>query len=168
MSQSQKLILWLAQGFGIGRVPWAPGTFGSVLGIGFFALLLWPGNGWIMAGGIIVSIGVSVWLCGEGEKILGKTDPGSVVMDEVVAIPICFSGWLIARPEPWPSVGALFVDHWWVVLAAFVLFRFFDIAKPWPVGASQRLPGGLGITIDDILAAVYVSLILAAAAKIGW
>src|ERR1043165_372016 len=74
-------VLWLAQGFGIGRIPFAPGTFGSILGLGWFALLLLAGNFWIYLGGTILGLAVSVWLCGAGEKILNQKDPGSVVMD---------------------------------------------------------------------------------------
>jgi phosphatidylglycerophosphatase A len=155
------VVLWLAQGFGIGRIGFAPGTFGSVLGVGWFALLLGSGSVWIMAVGIAAGLGVSVWLCGEGERILGKPDPGSVVMDEVTAVPVCFLGWLWTLGGPWPGALALFRDHWGVVISVFVLFRIFDIAKPWPVGRSQSLPGGWGITVDDALAGVYVALILA-------
>jgi phosphatidylglycerophosphatase A len=153
------VVLWVSQGFGIGRIPFMPGTFGSVLGVGWFALLLAAGNVWVLAAGMVAGIGASVWLCGEGERILGKKDPGSVVMDEVTAIPVCFLGWLWMAPGPWPSVPALFEKHWGVVVLVFVLFRVFDIAKPWPVGRSQSLPGGWGITVDDVLAGVYVALI---------
>ena len=167
MIPQRPIILWLAQGFGIGRIPFAPGTFGSILGIGLFAVLLWTGSPWVLAGGIIAGIALSIWLCGEGEKILGIRDPGSVVMDEVIAIPICFTGWLLMRGAPWPTPVTLFTDHWRVVIIVFALFRLFDITKPWPVGKSQALPGGLGITIDDVLAAVYVNAVMVIGMLVG-
>src|SRR4051794_2857553 len=82
----QGLILWLAQGFGIGRIPIMPGTFGSVVGIGWVMLLLVPHNFWVYVAGTIVGVFVSVWLCGAGEKILKQKDPSSVVMDEIIAM----------------------------------------------------------------------------------
>jgi phosphatidylglycerophosphatase A len=147
----------------VGRIPFAPGTFGSVLGLGVLALLMAPGSWWVLGGGIVLGAVLSVWLCGESEKILGKTDPGCVVADEVIAIPLCFVGWLAWGQGVMPSVTMLFVDHWPVALAGFGLFRLFDIWKPWPVRQSQRLPGGWGVTVDDLLAAVYVNLVL-----MGW
>ena len=156
--------LWLAQGFGIGRIPVAAGTFGSALGLGWFGLLLAPGNLWIFLAGALVGIGLSVWLCGEGERILQKKDPGSVVLDEVAAIPVCFLGWVgwcVAKTGSVPAPGYFWAQgHWPMTLGVFALFRLFDIAKPWPVKQSQSLPSGWGITIDDLLAAGYVNLVV--------
>src|SRR5262245_53097009 len=84
------LKLWLAQGFGIGRIPFAPGTFGSLLGLLWFALLISTSKLWVLIAGTLLGLGLSVWLCGEGERILKQKDPGSVVLDEVAAIPLCF------------------------------------------------------------------------------
>ncbi len=159
------IALWLAQGLGVGRIPVAPGTFGSLAGIGFTALLLIPGNaGWYLAG-VLVSVALSVWACGEAERVLEQKDPGSVVLDEIVAMPLCYAGWLIwhaTQHGGWLRPGELFRGGGLLVtLAIFAAFRFFDILKPWPVGRSQALPAGWGITADDLLAAVYVNLILA-------
>jgi phosphatidylglycerophosphatase A len=157
--------LWIAQGFGVGRIGVAPGTFGSILGLGWLAVLLsfqsWP----IFIIGNLAGIALSIWLCGEGERILGMTDPGSVVLDEIIAIPLCFAGWLAVaevRRHSWPGLE-YFAAHWLSSIGVFALFRFFDVAKPWPVRQSQVLPGGLGITIDDVLAAVYVNIVVLAA-----
>ncbi|HZI32000.1 MAG TPA: phosphatidylglycerophosphatase A, partial [Candidatus Binatia bacterium] len=79
------VMVWIAQGFGVGRIPFAPGTFGSVVGLLWFALLLWPGNLWFLVGGIIVGVLVSVWFCGAAEKALNQKDPSSVVLDEIAA-----------------------------------------------------------------------------------
>ena len=86
--------LWIAQGFGVGRIPRAPGTFGSLVGVLWFGLLLMPGSMGIFIGGTIAAIALSVWLCGAGEQLLGQKDPGSVVLDEIAALPVCFLGWV--------------------------------------------------------------------------
>ena len=160
-------ILWIAQGFGVGRIPFAPGTFGSLVGLLWFAVLLLPGNPWSGLGGMLAAIVLSVWLCGAAEKILNRTDPGSVVLDEIVAVPLCFAVWVgeyLWRRGVLPAPGVFFSrDNWPLTLSVFVAFRFFDVLKPWPVRQSQRLPGGWGVTIDDVLAAFYVNLLAALA-----
>ena len=156
-----EFLLWVAQGFGLGRIPVAPGTFGSVLGVFWFELLLATGSFWALVIGTIAGLGVSVWLCGIGERLLGKKDPGSVVLDEIAAMPICFFSWVLIQiretgslPEP----GYFLSGRCWpLTLVVFALFRLFDVTKPWPVRQSQALPGGWGITIDDALAALYVN-----------
>ncbi len=157
-----KLKLWVAQGFGVGRIPAGPGTFGSIVGIGWFALLLALGHLWLFILGAAAAIAASVWLCGEGERILGQTDPGSVVLDEIAAMPLCFGTWLVvdwSRAGHLPSVQTAFSgQNWLIILAVFALFRLFDVTKPPPVRQSQALPGGWGVTVDDLLAAVYVNL----------
>jgi len=158
----ERLILWLAQGFGSGRAPVAPGTFGTVVGLAWFALLLWPGNLAFYVGGTLVGILVSVWICGEAEKILGQPDPGSVVLDEIVAIPVAFLGWVLmiqSQTVALPGPAIFFHDHWVITLGLFTAFRVFDIWKPWPVRQSQALPGGWGVTTDDVLAAAYVNAV---------
>ena len=165
------VLLWLAQGFGIGRVPVAPGTFGSVVGLGWFALLLMTGNVWLFGTGIIAGIVLSVWLCGVGEKILRQKDPGSVVMDEITAMPVCFAGWvgmIIYKTGMLPSAAYFFSKtHWLPTLGVFAAFRLFDVWKPWPVRQSQSLPGGLGVTVDDVLAAIYVCVLTLVVSAVG-
>jgi phosphatidylglycerophosphatase A len=156
--------LWIAQGFGVGRIPVAPGTFGSVVGVLWFGLLLMTGKLWLFTAGTFAAIALSVWLCGAAEKTLGKTDPGSVVLDEIAALPVCFCGWvaiLVCKTGALPAFSHFFTARTWpLTLGVFVAFRFFDVAKPWPVYQSQSLPGGWGVTIDDVLAAVYVNLVV--------
>jgi phosphatidylglycerophosphatase A len=157
----RSLVLFLAQGFAVGRIRMAPGTFGSAVGFGWFLLLLVPGNPWIFLWGSAAGVALSVWACGKAERFLGRPDPPSVVLDEIVALPLCFLSWVAwfgwkqgHLPAPAyflsgaPALGALGV---------FVAFRFFDIAKPWPVDNLQRLPGGWGVTLDDVMAAVYAN-----------
>src|SRR4051812_5299663 len=101
-----RLIVWLAQGFGSGRVPITPGTAGSFVGLFWFAALLATKSPIIFCIGVLLSIPLSCFLCGEGEKILKQKDPGSIVMDEIIAIPICFAGWLafsFFRKGIWPT-----------------------------------------------------------------
>ncbi len=155
--------VFVAQGFGIGRIPFAPGTFGSFLGLVWFAMLIATGNFWAYLAGCIEGIAFSIWLCDDAETILGETDPGSVVLDEIIAIPFCFLPWVASV---WWSGGALpSVEFFftgaalWKTLGLVVLFRVFDIWKPWPIRQIQRLPGGWGVTVDDLLAAVYVAVL---------
>jgi len=158
------LKLWVAQGFGVGRIPFAPGTFGSLVGLLWFALLLIPRTPWVFWGGTLAGIALSVWLSGEGEKLLKQKDPGSVVLDEIAAIPVCFAGWvgaLMWKTGRMPELDD-FLGHakWPLALGVLVAFRVFDIAKPWPVRQSQSLPGGWGVTVDDVLAAGYVNAVV--------
>jgi len=159
-ARKDELSLWLARGFDIGRIPVAPGTFGSLVGVLWFALLLVPGSLWLYLFGTLLGLAASVKCCGEAERILGESDPGSVVLDEIAAIPICFLPWVLLelwRLKSMPPVETFFSGHGlWMSVSIYVLFRVFDIWKPWPVRQSQNLPGGWGVTADDVLAAIYV------------
>ena len=157
------LVLWVAQGFGTGRIPIAPGTFGSLIGLLWFVLLVKTGCPACFFGGTLAGIALSIWLCGKGEQILKQTDPGSIVLDEIAAMPICFVPWLLRfwlRDSQWPRPEDFWQANGWAgMLIVFILFRLFDIAKPWPIRRSQNLPGGWGVTIDDVLAAVYAAIV---------
>ena len=157
------VVLGFAQGFGAGRIPGAPGTFGSLVGLLWFALLVATGNFWLYLTWTILGFAFSVWCCGLAEPLLNQTDPPSVVLDEIVAIPVCFLPWTASA---WIHQGTLPPPEWFFTStnlvftsAIFVLFRTFDIVKPWPIRQSQRLPGGWGVTVDDVLAALGVALI---------
>ncbi|HAM71848.1 MAG TPA: phosphatidylglycerophosphatase A [Verrucomicrobiales bacterium] len=169
-SRSDGWKLWVAQGFGVGRIPWAPGTFGSVAGLAWTAALLATGSPLLFAMGIVAGFGLSVWLCGEAERILGIQDPGSVVLDEIAALPLCFIPWIVTSTPAaggLPPVASLFTSlHGTLAIAGFLLFRLFDIWKPSPIRQSQRLPGGWGVTVDDFLAAAAAALLLAGLLKV--
>ncbi|MGC3972267.1 MAG: phosphatidylglycerophosphatase A [Pirellulales bacterium] len=146
---SQKLAVWLAVGFGSGWAPKAPGTFGTVVGLA----VAW------LVGRIespIVEAAVALGLCvaaipvvDAAMRVLGRgKDPGCIVLDEIVAMPIVF--FLIP------------MTSWMVVVAGFALFRLFDISKLPPAKQLERLPGGLGVMADDWAAAVYSHLALRA------
>lgn len=164
----KSIVLFLAQGCGLGRIPFAPGTFGSLGGLLWTALLLRTGNYWIYLGGTVAGALAAVWICGEAERILGKKDPQSIVLDEIVAVPLCFTFLFFAMAAmshaggwPVPSPELLFSREGWpVTLAAFAAFRLFDIWKPWPVRQAQSLRGGWGVVVDDLLAALYVNLLM--------
>jgi len=83
-----RFILWIAQGCFTGRIPVAPGTFGSLAGLLWVDALLATRSPWAFAAGALVGIACSVWFCGRAERILGQTDPGSVVLDEIAAMPV--------------------------------------------------------------------------------
>jgi phosphatidylglycerophosphatase A len=161
-----KLILWIARGFGAGLSPIAPGTVGSCLGLIWFLGLLALGHPGILLAAIGLSVIFSIWCCGAAEKLLNQTDPASVVLDEIVATPLCFAGWLIQvyrHEHALPAPGRfLDPDTWPIVLLTFVLFRAFDTLKPWPLRQCQTLPGGWGITADDLVATGYVNLCILA------
>jgi len=129
----------------VGRRLPAPGTWGSLAGLLYFRVFFSRLN-WAENLGISVVAGVvAACFCGLAERVLGKKDPGEVILDEFVAMPLCFLGWpmLVHR---WPV--------WTVLLGGFVLFRFFDILKPLGISRLQRLKGGWGVVIDDTAAAL--------------
>ncbi len=156
-------LLWVAQGFGVGRVPVAPGTFGTVIGLAWTVLLLAAHNWTVFIVGNLVGVLASVWFCDEAERILKSRDPGSVVLDEIVAMPLCFVMWALSHQLNTGRFLAprdlLAGNGWLVTLGLFAAFRLFDIWKPWPVRQSQSLRGGWGVTADDCLAAAYVNLL---------
>ena len=140
----------LAFGFGTGLAPIAPGTVGSLLGV----LLAWL----VIDLGIEIQIGIAVmlsvagiWICGESARRIGVHDHGGIVWDEICG---CYVTLLFAPPE---------ITAW---ALGFLLFRGFDIVKPWPIrDLDHRLGGGLGIMLDDLVAALYAAILLA---LYGW
>ena len=169
---SGSVVLWLAQGFGVGRLPLAPGLWGSVLGLGWCALLLAGGHWRWFAAGTVAAFFLSVFCCGVAERLLKEKDPGSVVLDEIMAMPFCFAGWIFHRwldTGHWPTVDYFLQPGVrWRVAGVFILFRVLDVWKPWPVRQSQALPGGWGVTVDDFLAAVYVNALVAVGLMLHW
>ncbi len=159
MSFGDKLIVFVAKGFGSGYVPKGPGTFGSIVGIAWFAILLSFNSLPIYLAGCIFGIPFSIWICGRAEKIMKAHDPSSVVMDEIIALPLCFLPLMFENELP--TVQTIFMENWWIPLTGFALFRVFDIAKPWPISKVQDLPGGLGVTADDVLAGFAAAIVMA-------
>lgn len=143
---------FLACGFGSGALPIAPGTFGTLAAIPLY-LLLQPLALWAYLGvtGMLFLAGIG--LCGSTARDFGVHDHGGIVWDEIVGYLVT----MIAAPPGWLWIAA-----------GFLLFRFFDILKPWPIRRLDRgVSGGLGIMVDDLLAGVYAALVMAALAAVG-
>ncbi len=142
---TRTVVAWATLG-PVGRRLPAPGTWGSVAGLLYFTAVFAGRVG--TAGNLLLSaIGgyLAVGICGEAESRIGRNDPGEVILDEFVAMPLCFLGWPhLLNPLP---ASAVF-------LAGLGLFRLFDIAKPFGISRLQSLPGGWGIVIDDTAAAL--------------
>ncbi len=139
-----QLILFIAQGAFSGRLPFAPGTAGTVVAVLLYWLLIRLPLAWYFIL-CIPAIIIAVWSADKAEKLLGKKDHPSIVVDEIV-------GYLIAM--------AIVPSGWGFVAAGFLLFRAFDILKPFPLGKLQDLHGGWGIVADDIGAGIYTNLVL--------
>lgn len=136
---------FFAFGFGSGLSPLAPGTVGTLAAIPLYLLLSGLSLPLYLLL-LLIAVAVGVWLCGESAERLGVHDHGGIVWDEFVGFWIT----MLAAPAGW----------WWIALG-FVLFRVFDIWKPWPIKRiDQQVKGGLGIMLDDVLAGLYALLLL--------
>lgn len=160
---------------GVGYLPLAPGTWGSLVAVGLYLALRVAVFGrfsnsletadaffhWMFLAGellmIVTASVLGVWAASRTERVLNIKDPGKVVVDEV-------AGQLIALlPVPFVVDGL-----WWVwIILAFILFRFFDIVKPYPARRFESLHGGLGIMADDIVAGVYAAIVVAIAIAVS-
>jgi phosphatidylglycerophosphatase A len=164
--------LFIATAAGLGYLPKAPGTWGSLVGLAFAAYNLWqskfvfaietpPNNGswsdvmthtsfisWQIGFCLAVSL-LGVWAADHAEKYFKTTDPQMVVVDEVSGQSIAYLGLLTAGPVP---------HYWKYLLLGFILFRVFDIWKPFPARQAEALPGGWGIMADDWIAGIYAAI----------
>ncbi|MBT3505536.1 MAG: phosphatidylglycerophosphatase A [Piscirickettsiaceae bacterium] len=138
-------VCFLGLGFGSGLAPKAPGTFGTIAAIPIYLLVQ---NLSLMLYIILTVIAfiVGIRICQQSADWLQKEDPSAVVWDEIVGYLVTMT----AAPQGWQ----------WIVLG-FVLFRIFDILKPWPISlADQKLHGGFGIMLDDVIAGIFASVLL--------
>ena len=134
----------LSSWFGVGRLPKAPGTFGSLAALP--VVLLMSGLGPVVgAVFLVVFVGLAIRAAAITEQVLGQRDPGVIVVDEV-------AGMLVAL--------YLLPATWGFLAGGFFLFRLFDIVKPFPIRRLERLPGGAGVVLDDVLAGVFANLAL--------
>ena len=140
-------ICFLGFGFGTGLAPVAPGTFGTLPALPLAGLLMACGLGpWGMTFMALALFVFGVYVCDYTEQALGIQDYGGIVWDEIVAMLLVLA---------WTPTG-----FWWWVLA-FVLFRLFDAIKPWPIRwFDQRVHGGFGIMLDDIIAALFTLAVM--------
>lgn len=154
MSFSDEVVLAFCRIGVAGLAPKAPGTWGTAMACVLAPFLFLP----LGFSGRSIELAAIFTLGGfaatRAEIILGQKDPGQVVIDELVGV------WLVLLPFPKPN--------FWMILAAFILFRIFDIIKPWPVRSSENwLPGGWGVMIDDALAGLWALLCLWVLYKLG-
>jgi phosphatidylglycerophosphatase A len=139
----ERLGLFVATFCGVGYAPVAPGTFGSAAGLVVWWLL--PASPMIQAAAIAVVFAAGSWGGNIAERHFGRTDPGQVVIDEVMGMLIT----LFMNPVGWKGA-----------LAGFLLFRVFDVIKPYPANRLEQLHGGVGVMADDGMAAIYANLAL--------
>jgi phosphatidylglycerophosphatase A len=146
VAEKRPAAVWIATCLGTGFAPIAPGTFGSLWGLGLVVVIgrlptPQPWKSMILALAALGLCAIGIGAAGEAEKFFGRKDPGQVVIDEVVGQMIT----LLARPDA----------SWEWLLAGFVLFRALDILKPFPARRLERAPAGWGIMLDDVAAGVY-------------
>ena len=141
------LATWLATWFGAGRLPWTPGTWGSLAALPLAWLLLALGGPWLLLIATALVFVLGLWAADRYMKAVGLHDPGAVVIDEVAG------QWLTLAIAPLDPLA---------FLLGFVLFRVADVLKPWPATwLDRRVGGAFGVMIDDVAAAVYAGGVLA-------
>jgi phosphatidylglycerophosphatase A len=144
---------------GVGYLPLAPGTFGSLVGLGIFLLLARLTTGAPLVAivlALIVAVTLAgIWAGSRIEQLSGRKDPGKVVVDEV-------AGQMISL------FPLTLFSHWstGLVILSFILFRFFAIVKPYPANRLQELDGGVGIMFDDLVAGVYGAVVISIISRI--
>ena len=148
----ERLAHVLAVWFGCGHFPVAPGTAGTVGAVPLYLLLRPRGPAAILIAAVVVTA-VGVWAAGIVERRVGTKDPQIVCIDEVAGVLVTWA----AAPPTWAGL-----------LAGFVLFRLFDQFKPWPARRAERLPGGLGVMADDVVAGAWGALVVLGARAVGW
>jgi len=145
MNFKEKAAVFLATGFYVGNIPFAPGTFGSLIGLGlcYFLAEIHLAAAIIAA---LLFIGLAIWISDAAERTLKRKDPGCIVIDEIAGMVVT----LIGLPFNIATV-----------MTGFILFRILDILKPFPIRVlDQRLSGGLGIVADDVVAGVFSNIII--------
>jgi phosphatidylglycerophosphatase A len=151
-----RLGLFIATCGYLGYVPVAPGTFGSAAGLVVLAAVRWSGSPALELAVIVLLFAVGVWSANAAERHFGGVDPAPVILDEVVGMLITLAF------LPVTITGAI---------VGFLLFRLFDVVKPWPANRLEALHGGLGVMADDAMAGVYGNVamrLLVVALPAGW
>lgn len=140
--RANPMVTFLATGLGSGMIRPYSGSWGSIPGVLIGWGLLRLGDDWLYVASTLAMIALSVWVSGKAEPLFGR-DSGRIVIDE-------FAGAFVAL------LGL--PTHWHIIIPVFVLFRIFDVVKPYPCRRLERLPGGWGVTADDVGAGVYTNL----------
>ena len=145
MNLTNKAAVFLATGFYIGKIPLAPGTFGSLIGLPLcFLLAEIKLSAAIIA--VLLIIAVAIWISNVAERTLELKDPGCIVIDEIAGMVVTLIG------LPFNLTTATI---------GFILFRILDILKPFPIRIlDKRLPGGLGIVADDVVAGIFANVLI--------
>ncbi|MCK5543349.1 MAG: phosphatidylglycerophosphatase A [Desulfobacterales bacterium] len=145
MTFKNKVIIFVATGGGLGKIPFAPGTFGTFAGI-LFVFILKIINPAYETFCVVTLIVFAIWIADEAEKILKQKDPGCIVIDEI-------AGYVVTMVSIPLSI--------YTIIAGFILFRFFDIIKPFPVKYfEKKFKGGPGIVLDDLVAGLLSAFVL--------
>lgn len=147
-----RLVTGLCTAGPVGTWGKAPGTNGTLVGLALYTVLFFPLG--LVAEALLIAalVALAIPICDEGERRMQKRDPGEMILDEIVAVPLCFLG-LKAQLAATGQV-------WLFMLLGFGLFRLYDILKPFGIRRLQRAPGGLGVVLDDLAAAVATNLTL--------
>jgi phosphatidylglycerophosphatase A len=146
----------IATWFGCGRVPRAPGTMGTLGAIPLYLLVARGGQVAVAATALVVTA-LGIWAADVVARDLGKKDPQVVVVDEV-------AGLLVTMLPMRPPMGDI---SWRAIVVGFLLFRLFDVTKPWPVRGFEKLPGGWGIVMDDVFAGIYGGCVMVGLHAVG-
>jgi phosphatidylglycerophosphatase A len=151
-----RLAVPLATWFGCGYFPWGPGTAGSLTALAIAVALhsLLDAERWTFLALVLLLLLPGIWAATQTAQLVAQKDPGMVVVDEVLG--------------QWVTLLGATALNWRSFLAAFILFRIFDIWKPWPVRNFEKLPKGTGIVADDLAAGIYGALILYIGGKFGF
>jgi len=145
MNFKQKTVIFVSTGFYLGKIPFAPGTFGSIPGL-LLAYLISLSSLFYGTVMILIFIAGAIFISNEAETLFQSKDPKQIVIDEAAGMGVA----LLGLPFNMETAAA-----------GFILFRLFDILKPFPIKIVERkLPGGTGIVMDDVLAGVFANIIL--------
>jgi len=142
----------IASVLGIGYFPVASGTVMSIVATVLATMLAQHGGGLTLIAASLVAFAIGIWACGDHVRATGRDDPSECVIDELAGQWLACAG--ICFTPIYPSVAAFAL--------AFLLFRLFDILKPWPISAAEKLPGGMGVMADDMLAGLAAGIIAGA------
>jgi phosphatidylglycerophosphatase A len=145
MNFKEKAVMFLATGFYVGSIPLAPGTFGSLIGLPLCLLLAGIQLPLAIISALLF-IGLAVWIAHAAERRLKQKDPGCIVIDEIAGMLVTFIGLPLNLTT---------------AVMGFILFRILDILKPFPIRIlDKRLPGGIGIVADDVVAGLFANILI--------
>jgi phosphatidylglycerophosphatase A len=142
----------IASVLGIGYFPVASGTVMSIVAVPLAMYIALHGGGVVLVAASLLTFLIGIWACGAHVRTTGRDDPSECVIDELAGQWLACAGICFTPIYPHVSAFAL----------TFLLFRLFDILKPWPISAAERLPGGMGVMADDMVAGLAAGIIAAA------